>query len=89
MLDASATQQDVFNAGVKDVVDEVLQGFNGTIMAYGQTGGGAVKGLREWSDNKPDPLCCLGPHPSLGGQVEGGWVAQVVKADALSKWVWS
>lgn len=40
MLPPTATQQDVFNqAGVKEVIDDVLNGYNGTVMAYGQTGG--------------------------------------------------
>lgn len=38
VLETDASQQDVFNAAVKDVVDDVLKGYNGTVMAYGQTG---------------------------------------------------
>jgi kinesin family protein 5 len=37
ILDVDATQQDVF-ASVKEVVEDVLKGYNGTLMAYGQTG---------------------------------------------------
>ncbi|KAF5832695.1 hypothetical protein DUNSADRAFT_11339 [Dunaliella salina] len=36
----SATQHEVYMSGVKDVVDDVLNGYNGTVMAYGQTGAG-------------------------------------------------
>jgi kinesin family protein 5 len=39
VLGPDATQHDVFMAGVKDVVDDVLKGYNGTCLAYGQTGG--------------------------------------------------
>ncbi|KAF5829167.1 P-loop containing nucleoside triphosphate hydrolase protein [Dunaliella salina] len=40
VLPPGATQQDVYLSGVKDVVDDVLKGYNGTVMAYGQTGAG-------------------------------------------------
>jgi len=40
VFDETATQEDVFNHMGKKVVDNVLQGFNGTIFAYGQTGSG-------------------------------------------------
>ena len=56
VLEATATQQDVFNSSVKDVVDDILQGYNGTVMAYGQTG--------EWGPlalNHPSPA----PAPAL------------------------
>lgn len=33
-------QQDVFQFGIKETVDDVLNGYNGTIFAYGQTGSG-------------------------------------------------
>lgn len=33
-------QQDVFEYGIKETVDDVLNGYNGTIFAYGQTGSG-------------------------------------------------
>jgi hypothetical protein len=38
VLQPSASQHDVYMAGVRDVVNDVLQGYNGTVMAYGQTG---------------------------------------------------
>eukprot|EP01066_Platyproteum_vivax_P015821 Platyproteum_vivax@DN6941_c0_g2_i1.p1 len=34
------TQEEIFNSHISPVVDEVLQGFNCTIFAYGQTGTG-------------------------------------------------
>lgn len=33
-------QRDVFEFGIKETVDDVLNGYNGTIFAYGQTGSG-------------------------------------------------
>lgn len=33
-------QQDVFEFGIKETVDDMLNGYNGTIFAYGQTGSG-------------------------------------------------
>ena len=36
----SSKQQDVYERSFQDVVDSVLQGYNGTIFAYGQTGAG-------------------------------------------------
>lgn len=38
VLGPGANQHDVYHAGVKDVVEDVLKGYNGTVMAYGQTG---------------------------------------------------
>ncbi len=35
-----STQEEVYNAAVKPLVDEVLNGYNCTVFAYGQTGTG-------------------------------------------------
>ncbi|EKX31906.1 hypothetical protein GUITHDRAFT_159015 [Guillardia theta CCMP2712] len=40
VYDQSSSQKDVFEHVVKPVVDEVLQGYNCTVFAYGQTGTG-------------------------------------------------
>jgi len=40
VLPPAATQEDVYQSGAKSVVDDVVQGYNGTVMAYGQTGAG-------------------------------------------------
>ena len=40
VLDASTTQETIFEAIAQPVVDSTLEGFNGTIFAYGQTGSG-------------------------------------------------
>ena len=38
LINFSDTQQAVFNCCVKDIVESVLQGYNGSIIASGQTG---------------------------------------------------
>ncbi|KAK9806570.1 hypothetical protein WJX73_003259 [Symbiochloris irregularis] len=40
VLSQNAPQAEVYDTAALDVVDDVLNGFNGTIMAYGQTGAG-------------------------------------------------
>ena len=37
VFDVDVQQQEVFDVVAKDVVDNVLDGYNGTIFAYGQT----------------------------------------------------
>lgn len=34
------SQQEIFEYGVRGIVDEVMAGYNGTVFAYGQTGSG-------------------------------------------------
>lgn len=36
----SSKQSDVFNFSIKPTVDDILNGYNGTVFAYGQTGAG-------------------------------------------------
>ncbi|KAH8914189.1 P-loop containing nucleoside triphosphate hydrolase protein, partial [Atractiella rhizophila] len=33
-------QEEVFEYGVRGIVDDVMNGYNGTVFAYGQTGAG-------------------------------------------------
>eukprot|EP00887_Chlorella_sp_A99_P003331 scaffold26.g3331.t1 len=40
VLPPGATQSDVYQAAVRPIVEDVLAGYNGTVMAYGQTGAG-------------------------------------------------
>eukprot|EP00949_MAST-11_sp_MAST-11-sp1_P001133 g1133.t1 len=40
IFDASASNSEIYEDAVADIVDGVLHGFNGTIFAYGQTGSG-------------------------------------------------
>jgi kinesin family protein 6/9 len=36
----NASQEDVFDSCSRDIVKSVVDGFNGTVMVYGQTGAG-------------------------------------------------
>ena len=40
VFDSKATQVDIYNETARPIIDKVLQGYNGTIFAYGQTGTG-------------------------------------------------
>ncbi|CAM9109692.1 unnamed protein product [Phaeothamnion confervicola] len=40
VFDPSSSQSDVFDFVAKPIVEDVMQGYNGTIFAYGQTGSG-------------------------------------------------
>ena len=40
VLREDAGQADVYKAAVQPIVEDVLAGYNGTVMAYGQTGAG-------------------------------------------------
>lgn len=41
-FDSNSKQIDVYNITARPIVDSVLEGYNGTIFAYGQTGTGKV-----------------------------------------------
>ncbi|GAB4821469.1 hypothetical protein N2152v2_008515 [Parachlorella kessleri] len=53
VLGPSSSQSDVYQAAVKPIVEDVLNGYNGTVMAYGQTGAGKTFTL---SSIKPDAI---------------------------------
>ncbi|KAI5797638.1 P-loop containing nucleoside triphosphate hydrolase protein [Geopyxis carbonaria] len=40
VFDMKSKQQDVFDFSIKSTVDDILDGYNGTVFAYGQTGAG-------------------------------------------------
>ncbi|KAL2157521.1 hypothetical protein VTH06DRAFT_6072 [Thermothelomyces fergusii] len=40
VFDMSSKQADIFNYSIKPTVDDILNGYNGTVFAYGQTGAG-------------------------------------------------
>ena len=42
ILDETTTQQQAFDQTVAPTVDALLDGYNGTVLAYGQTGAGKV-----------------------------------------------
>ena len=53
ILPEDSVQADVYQAAVQPVVEDVLNGYNGTIMAYGQTGAGKTYTL---SSIQPDAI---------------------------------
>lgn len=53
VLPSTATQADVYSVAAKPVVADVLNGYNGTVMAYGQTGAGKTYTL---SSTQPGQL---------------------------------
>lgn len=63
VLDENASQADVYHAVAQPIVDDVLQGYNGTILAYGQTGAGKTHTL---SSIKPE---CIGVIPRVAQDV--------------------
>ena len=40
VFDSNSTQKEVYDLAAKPIIDSVLEGFNGTIFAYGQTSSG-------------------------------------------------
>lgn len=40
VFDMNSRQQDVFDFSIRSTVDDILNGYNGTVFAYGQTGAG-------------------------------------------------
>ena len=40
VFDCNTPQKDVYNYAAASVIDSVIEGFNGTIFAYGQTSSG-------------------------------------------------
>ncbi|EAS37515.3 kinesin heavy chain [Coccidioides immitis RS] len=40
IFDMNCRQQDVFDYSIRSTVDDILNGYNGTVFAYGQTGAG-------------------------------------------------
>ena len=44
MLPPGASQSDVYQAAVKPIVEDVLNGYNGTVMAYGASRRGTEEG---------------------------------------------
>ncbi|XP_072533765.1 kinesin-like protein KIF3C [Salminus brasiliensis] len=49
--DGSSRQTDLYDETVRPLIDSVLQGFNGTVFAYGQTGTGKTYTMQgQWMD---------------------------------------
>ncbi|XP_029452136.1 kinesin-like protein KIF3C isoform X2 [Rhinatrema bivittatum] len=53
VYDASSKQADLYDETVRPLIDSVLQGFNGTIFAYGQTGTGKTYTMQGvWAESE-------------------------------------
>ncbi|KAM9495958.1 kinesin-like protein KIF3C [Clarias gariepinus] len=51
VYDATSKQSDLYDESVRPLVDSVLCGFNGTVLAYGQTGTGKTYTMQgEWTE---------------------------------------
>uniref|UniRef100_A0A3P8US63 Kinesin-like protein n=1 Tax=Cynoglossus semilaevis TaxID=244447 RepID=A0A3P8US63_CYNSE len=51
VYDANSKQRDLYDESVRPLIDSVLEGFNGTIFAYGQTGTGKTYTMQgAWLD---------------------------------------
>ena len=55
VYDIDATQEFVYQNTAKQAVQSVLEGFNATIMAYGQTGTGKTHTMEGFKYNAGDP----------------------------------
>ncbi|CAH8572291.1 unnamed protein product [Dicrocoelium dendriticum] len=51
VYDENSTQQDLYGETFRGLIDSVLEGFNGTIFAYGQTGTGKTFTIQGIEDN--------------------------------------
>lgn len=65
-----ARQEDVYNYAVAPAVDDVLMGYNGTILAYGQTGAGKSYTMQGPPKRLRDPVL-QGAIPRVCGQIFG------------------
>jgi len=63
VYNGDSLQEDVYNTTVKPIVDEVLDGFNCTVFAYGQTGTGKTHTMEgKLSSNKDETLAGMIPR---------------------------
>lgn len=77
VFDTDSTQVDIYNETARPIVDKVLQGYNGTIFAYGQTGTGKTYTM---SGAKTSPQA-RGIIPNTFAQIFG----HIAKADENQK----
>ncbi|KAK3339218.1 kinesin heavy chain [Neurospora tetraspora] len=54
VFDMSCKQSDIFDFSIKPTVDDILNGYNGTVFAYGQTGAGKSYTMMGTSIDDPD-----------------------------------
>ena len=55
VYDPTSTQEQVYNNTAKPAVHSVLEGYNATILAYGQTGTGKTHTMEGFKYNGSDP----------------------------------
>eukprot|EP00742_Colponemidia_sp_Colp-10_P006548 GILJ01007018.1.p1 GENE.GILJ01007018.1~~GILJ01007018.1.p1 ORF type:complete len:1055 (-),score=235.45 GILJ01007018.1:187-3351(-) len=60
-FDMNSTQADVFEYTARPIVEDVLQGFNGTVFAYGQTSSGKTHTM-EGPDIDDEQMCGIIPR---------------------------
>ena len=58
VLKPNVTQDQVYNAAAKSIVKDVLNGYNGTIFAYGQTSSGKTHTM-EGVIGDPGIITCI------------------------------
>lgn len=79
VFDTDSSQVDIYNETARPIVDKVLQGYNGTILAYGQTGTGKTYTM---SGAKTSPQL-RGIIPNTFAHIFG----HIAKADENQKYV--
>ncbi|CAC5378934.1 KIF3B [Mytilus coruscus] len=55
VYDENSQQQELYDETIHDIVQSVIEGYNGTVIAYGQTGAGktyTLQGITDESDNR-------------------------------------
>lgn len=50
----NVSQEEIFDAVAKDVIDQTLDGYNGTVMCYGQTGAGKTHTMTGFAESYPN-----------------------------------
>ncbi|KDD73142.1 kinesin, partial [Helicosporidium sp. ATCC 50920] len=75
VLPPSASQADVYSCAVAPIVADVLAGYNGTVMAYGQTGAGKTYTLSSMSQNS------IGMIPRAAAELFAALARDSVEAD--------
>jgi kinesin family protein 5 len=51
IFDTNTTQQEIYESAAQPIIESVLEGFNGTIFAYGQTSSGKTHTMQGRLDN--------------------------------------
>lgn len=81
---ATATQSDVYESGAKDIIEAILQGFHGTVLAYGPTSSGktyTMEGDLGLAGHSPD----RGIIPRMVDSIFAGIAASVEKIEFTIK----